>query len=258
MPTSLQITPVTGIPLLKPGDDLARLIVENAAKQGMRIFKGDIIIIGQKAVSKSEGRIVNIENVRPSKKAQKIALKTGKHPGFVQAVLNDTKRILRADKTSFVVTTIQGATCLNGGADKSNVKGENVYVLLPKNPDASARKLEKRIKKIIGKSVGVIISDSRSRPFRRGQVEEAVGLAGIDPLVDYRGKKDLFGYSLRFKNVNAADELASAAELVMGQGTERTPVAIIRGVRRLKFRAIARPSRYLTVSNNEDLFKGTL
>ncbi len=258
MATSVTITPVVGIPFLKPGDDLAQLIVQNTRKQGATIKRGDIIVIGQKVVSKSEGRVIDTQEIIPSRYAIELAKKTGKQPGFIQAVLQDSRQVLKADRAAFIVATKQGSICLNGGADKSNIKGKDTYVLLPKNPDASARKIRSRIQKLTGQTVGVIISDTRSRPFRLGQVEEAIGLAGISPLIDYRGKKDLFGYSLRFKNVNVADELASAAELVMGQGTEKTPVAIISGAHRLKFGKKLASSKYLIVSDKEDLFKGTL
>src|SRR5438034_1161680 len=139
-------------------------------------------------------------------------------------------------------------------AEKSNVKGDSTYALLPQDPDASARRLRKRIRQLTGRQVGVVICDTRSRPFRKGQVEESIGVAGLNPLIDYRGQKDLFGYTLRFKNVAIADELASAAELVMGQGRERTPVAIIRGLTRIRFQDRA-SSKTLEVSSEEDLFK---
>jgi coenzyme F420-0:L-glutamate ligase/coenzyme F420-1:gamma-L-glutamate ligase len=165
--------------------------------------------------------------------------------------------VLRADKDAFIVRTKRGATCLNAGVDKSNVKGGSTYALLPQDPDASARKLRKRIGQLTGRQVAVVICDTRSRPFRKGQVEESIGVAGLNPLIDYRGQKDLFGYTLRFKNVSLADELASAAELVMGQGREKAPAAIIRGLARVRFQNRA-TSKVLVITPEEDLFKGTL
>lgn len=258
MATSIQIVPIKGIPLLNPGEDLARLIVEHARKQKFSLQTGDIIVIGQKAISKTENRIIDITKIIPTIRALKIGRKTGKPSGFVQAVLQDSKLILRADKEALIVRRKDGSTCLNAGIDKSNVPGKDMFILLPKDADKSARKLRSKIRKLTRHNVGVIISDSRSRPFRFGQVEEAIGLAGVNALVDYRGVKDLYGYSLRFKNVNVADELASAAELVMGQGTEKTPVAIIRGVPRLKFGGRQASKKWLTVSRSQDLFRGTL
>lgn len=253
----MEITPLDGLPLLRPGDDLARLIVDRAMKIGVGIKTRDVLVVGQKAVSKSEGRVANLDNVKPSKRAFLLAKKTGKRPEFVELVLRDSKRVLRADADAFIVTTKDGATCMNGGVDKSNVEGDTMYALLPHDPDESARKLRLKISRLTGKRIGVIITDTRSRPFRRGQVEEMIGIAGLSPVVDYRGQNDLFGYQLRFKNVGIGDELASAAELVMGQGREATPAAIIRGLRRVVFQDRA-SSRNVAVNRREDLFRGTL
>ena len=242
---------------MKPGDDLAGLIVDRAMEIGVGIKARDVLVVGHKAVSKSEGRVVNLDDVKPSKRALGLSKKTGKRPEFVEMVLLDSKRVLRADEEAFIVTTKDGATCMNGGVDKSNVEGDSTYALLPHDPDASARKLRIRIRRLTGKRIGVIITDTRSRPFRRGQVEEMIGIAGLSPTVDYRGQNDLFGYQLRFKNVGIGDELASAAELVMGQGREGTPAAIIRGLRRVVFQDQA-SSRNVAVNPREDLFRGTL
>ncbi len=257
MATSVRIFPVTGLPLIRPGDDLARLIVDATKNLGFGIRHGDVLVIGQKAVSKSEGRLVDIEQVRASKRALRIAGRTGRRAGFVHVVLRDSKRVVRADKEALIVTTKHGWTCLNGGVDKSNVEGDRTFALLPKNPDESARRLRTRIRQLTGRRVAVIICDTHSRPFRRGQVEETIGVAGLNPMVDYRGQRDLFGYQLKFKNVAVADELASAAELVMGQGREATPAAIIRGLKRVRFQDRAR-STGLTLEPREDLFRGTL
>lgn len=253
---SITVVPLTGLPLIRPGDDLAQLIVKATGRGGVGIRDGDVLVIGQKAVSKSEGRLVDIDKVRPSKRSKVIARKTGKNPGFVEVVLRDARRVVKAHKEAFIVTTKQGWICLNGGVDKSNVKGPVTYALLPENPDESARKLRNRIRRLTGRRVGVVVCDTHSRPFRRGQVEETIGIAGLNPMVDYRGQRDLFGYQLRFKNVAVADELASAAELVMGQGKEAVPAAIIRGLRRVRFQERARSSG-LVVGEHEDLFRGT-
>ena len=253
----LEIMPLTQLPLLKEGDDLGQIIVSRALKLGVEVRNRDLVIVGQKAVSKAEGRIIDTADVSASARAKQIAKRTGKSPEFVEIVLKESSKVLRADKEALIVRTKRGATCLNAGVDKSNVKGDTTYALLPRDPDASARKLRKRIKQLTGKDVAVVICDTRSRPFRKGQVEESIGVAGLNPLIDYRGQKDLFGYTLRFKNVAIADELASAAELVMGQGRERTPVAIIRGLRRVRLQDHA-SSRFLAIDSEEDLFKGTL
>ena len=253
----LEIAAIDKLPLLKKGDDIAAMIVARAKKLGLGIKNRDIIVVGQKAVSKTEGRVVDIDDVKPSSPALRIAKRTGKRPGFVQVVLRDSSKVLRADSEAFIVVTKDFQTCMNGGVDKSNVKGGSMYALLPENPDASARRLRRDIKRLTGKDVGIVICDTRSRPFRKGQVEECIGVAGISPLVDYRGQKDLFGYTLRFKNVALADELASAAELVMGQGKEATPVAVVRGLGRVRFQRRS-SSRSLMVKTEEDIFKGTI
>jgi coenzyme F420-0:L-glutamate ligase / coenzyme F420-1:gamma-L-glutamate ligase len=253
----VQILPITGLPLVQPGDDLPQLLVEATRKLGWELRDKDVLVVGQKAVSKSEGRLVALTSVHPSKRARAIAKKTGRKPEFVQIVLNDTKRVVRQDKMALIVTTKHGWTCLNAGVDKSNVKGDMNYALLPKLPDASARKIRSRIRRLTGKNIGVIITDTHSRPFRLGQVEETIGIAGMKPLADYRGQKDLFGYQLKFKNVAVSDEIAAAAELVMGQGREKIPAAIVRGLRRIQFQDKAKSSD-LTGPQQDDLFKGTL
>src|SRR3989441_5289365 len=148
MPGAVQILPLSGLPLIKPGDDLPRLIVESARKLGWGLQEKDVLVIGQKAVSKSEGRLVNLGSVRPSQKALVLARKTGRRPEFVQIVLNDSKRVVRADKMALIVTTKHGWTCLNAGVDKSNVKGDQNYALLPTNPDASARRIRSRVRRL--------------------------------------------------------------------------------------------------------------
>ena len=257
MAKSLQIIPIAGLPLIRQGDKLAELIVKAAGNLGVKIRHRDVLVIGQKAVSKSEGCLVDVDHVQPSHRALDLAMKTGRAPGFVEIVLRDTEKVVRADRSALIVRTKHGWTCLNGGVDKSNVKGLLTFALLPENPDASARKIRNQIRALTGRNVGVIITDTHSRPFRLGQVEEIIGIAGLNPLVDYRGKRDLFGYQLRFKNVAVADELAAAAELVMGQGREGVPAAIVRGVTRVRFQEQAR-SKSLVVSRQEDLFRGTL
>ncbi len=253
----VRIIPVTGLPLIQPGDDIAKMIAESLRMAGSPILDGDVLVIGQKAVSKAENRIVNTAGVRPSKKANLIAIRTRRKAAFVQLVLQDSKRIARAGRDALIVTTNQGFTCLNGGVDKSNVEGAETYALLPADPDRSAQGIRKRLKDLTRQTVAVIICDTNSRPFRRGQIEQAIGVAGINPLVDYRGDHDLFGYELKFKNVAVVDELASAAELVMGQGREMIPAAVIRGLKRIKYQDNV-ASTALTVTRTEDLFRGTL
>jgi coenzyme F420-0:L-glutamate ligase/coenzyme F420-1:gamma-L-glutamate ligase len=245
-------------PLIKPGDNIAKIIVETAEKNGLRIEDGDIIVIAQKIFSKAEGRIVNLKEIVPSERAKEIARKTGKSPKFVELVLRETKRVVKASPEILLVEDVRGLVCINAGIDKSNVEGAASFTLLPENPDASAEECRKEIKKLTGKNVAVIICDTYSRPFRRGQVNFAIGLAGIKPLKDYRGKRDLYGYALKVKNVAVADEIAAAAELLMGQAEEATPVVIFKGLRDVVEFCEKSSAKELKIGEEKDLFREAL
>jgi len=246
-----------GFPLVKAGDDLAKMIVETAEKEGASLSDGDVVVIAQKIVSKAEGRIINLKDVVPSKEAEEMARAVLKDPRLVELILRESKEIVKASPRTLIVKTRDGAVCLNAGIDKSNVADRDTYALLPEDPDGAARKLRAEIMKLTGKRVSVVICDTYSRPFRRGQVEFAIGIAGIKPFKDYRGQRDLFGYVLRVKNVAMVDEIASAAELVMGQGKEAIPVAIIKNLNRAE-ESESSSIRDLNISKQEDLFRGTL
>jgi coenzyme F420-0:L-glutamate ligase/coenzyme F420-1:gamma-L-glutamate ligase len=228
MPT-IEVIAIENMPLITKGDDLAKLICNAAKKQNTPIQEKDIIVITHVAVSKAEGNVVNLDEISPSERAKEIALKVGKEPAMVEVILRETKEIVRMRHNSLITETLNGIVCANAGVDRSNVKGERNVVLLPKNPSASAQKIRQEIKKITGCNVAVIISDTHGRPLRMGEINVAIGVAGIKPIRDRRGEKDLFGYVLRIKQTAVADELASAAELVIGQANEGIPTAIIRG-----------------------------
>lgn len=253
---TVSITGLEGFPLIEKGDSLAQLIVAVAGKEKVALSNGDIIVVTHKIVSKSEGRTVRLNDVKPSARAQRISRATKRDPRLVELVLSESKRVIKASLETLIVENRHGFICINAGLDKSNVKGEDTYALLPLNSDESARKIRSEIRKSAGKNVGVLICDTYSRPFRRGQVALTIGSAGINLFRDYRGKKDLFGYVLKVKNSAIADEIASAVELVMGQGAEAIPVAIVKG---LGVKAACDSSaKDLLVSAQEDLFKGTL
>jgi coenzyme F420-0:L-glutamate ligase/coenzyme F420-1:gamma-L-glutamate ligase len=244
-------------PLVKAGDDLAKMIVETAKKNMISLEDGDIVVVAQKVVSKAEGRVVKLRDVKPSERAKKMAKVSSKDPRFVELVLKETKKVLKLSPETLIVKNEKGLVCINAGMDKSNVSGKDSYALLPKDPDESAERIRSRILELTGKRVAVVISDTYSRPFRKGQVEFAIGIAGINPFKDYRGQGDLFNYILKVKNIALVDEIASAAELVMGQGKEAVPVVIIRNLNR------AEPNEVfsiedLSISREEDLFRGTL
>jgi len=243
-----------GLPMIKTGDDLASLIISAAKSNSVDIEDGDILVVAQKVISKAEGRVVELDMVEPSAKALKIAAETRRNPQLVELVLRESKRFLKASQEILIVEDQRDIVNINAGIDKSNVEGANRYALLPIDPDKSARQLRSRIKKLTGKNVGVIISDTYSRAFRRGQVNFAIGLAGVDPFYDYRGTEDLFGYVMQVKFSAVVDELASAAELVMGQGREAVPVAIVRGLNRISFSEDS-SFKNLVIGEREDLFR---
>ena len=249
---------LVSFPLIKPGDNIAEIIVESAKKNGLEIEEGDIIAIAQKILSKSEDRIVRLRDIVPSRKAKEVAKITGKSPKFVELVLSETVRTLKASPEVFLVEDKRRLICINAGIDKSNVKGGGNFTLLPEKPDASAKKCRSEIKKLTGKNVAVVVCDTYSRPFKRGQVNFAIGIAGIKPFKDYRGKEDLFGQILKVKNIATVDEIAAAAELLMGQAKEATPVVIFKGLKDILEFSEECYTEELRISSEEDLFKNTL
>lgn len=225
----VRIIGVKGIPMIKVNDDLGKIICESAEKQGTPILDNDVIIVTQKIVSKAEGRIVHLKDVEPSTFAKSVSTITGKEPELVELILGESRSIVRLTGPHLITETKHGWVCANSGIDKSNVSGGDAVTLLPVNPDRSAFRIRKQIEKLTGKQVAVIVTDTFGRPLREGNVDVAIGVSGIDPILDMRGTKDIFGYVLRVKETAIADELASAAELVIGNAREQIPVAMIRG-----------------------------
>jgi len=230
---SLQLTALANFPLVRAGDDLARLILGALVSSGLRLEDGDILILAQKIVSKSEGRLVDLNGVEPSVRARALSEKCQKDPRFVELVLRESREVLRARPGLLVVEHRLGFICANAGVDRSNIGaevGEGEWVLLlPEDPDAFCRSLQSRLKREAGAEVGVIINDSHGRAWRNGIVGVAIGVAGLSALEDLRGRMDLYDYQLQITQVAAADELASAASLLMGQADEALPVVHARG-----------------------------
>ncbi len=227
----VQVIPVTGLPIIKEGDKLGKLICDAADKQETPIRDGDVIVVTHVVVARAEGATVNLETITPSPFAQHIARKNDKDPALVEVVLREAESIIRMRNGNIITLTKHGLICANSGVDKSNVPGERMVALLPRNPDETARQIRRNIKEQTGKTVAIIISDTHGRPLRDGEINVAIGVAGLMPIRDRRGEDDLFGYTLRVKRTAVADELASAAELVIGQAKEAVPAAIIRGYR---------------------------
>jgi coenzyme F420-0:L-glutamate ligase/coenzyme F420-1:gamma-L-glutamate ligase len=228
MASQVQIIGVAGMPEVRPGDDLAALILEAARGQGADIEDGDVLVVTQKIVSKAEGRLVDLRQVEPSARAQEIAARTGKDARLLEVILRESRRIVRQERGVIICETKHGFVCANAGVDTSNVGG-GVVALLPENPDESAERIRAAIREErAGVSVAVIISDTFGRPWREGHTNVAIGVAGMNPVKDYVGQTDPHGYVLRVSTMAVADELAAAAELVM-EKLSRMPVAIVRG-----------------------------
>jgi coenzyme F420-0:L-glutamate ligase/coenzyme F420-1:gamma-L-glutamate ligase len=225
----IQIIAVEGIPLVKPGDDIAEQIHDAAEKQGTPIQNGDVLVITQSIISKAEGAIIQLDSVTPSEFSKSIAEELHKDPRLVEIILRQAKGIARMGNGHLITETKHGWICANSGVDISNFSGGGGVTVFPPDIDESASRIRRRIHELSGINVAVIISDTVGRPFREGQINLCIGCSGIKPIFDRRGERDLFGYVLRVKLIAVADELASAAELVIGQADEGVPVAIVRG-----------------------------
>ncbi|RNJ77549.1 MAG: coenzyme F420-0:L-glutamate ligase [Nitrosopumilus sp. H13] len=217
----MQVIPVHMPHEITPSDDMPEIVASCG------VSDGDILVVAQKAVSKQEGRIVRLDSIRPSPLAEGIASQYGKDPRIMHLILAESRRIIRMGRGIIIVETNSGLVCANAGIDESNMEA-GYAALLPKDPDASALAMSLKIKEITGNSIPVIISDTFGRPFRMGQTDCAIGVCGLDPILDYAGKRDSFGRNLRVTEIAIADELCAAAELVMGKSLGN-PAAIIRG-----------------------------
>ena len=230
----LTLTPLQNIPLIRQDDNLADILVKSLQDTNIKLQNDDILVVAQKVISKAEGRMVNIATVIPSACALELAEKSQKDSRIVELMLQESSEVLRVRVGTIIVEHKLGFICANAGIDHSNVMGsgnekEEYVLLLPENPDQSARNIREQIKQKTGVTLGVMIIDSHGRAWRNGTVGICIGLSGIPALVDERGWKDLFGYALQNTIVGVADELAAAASLMMGQAAEGTPVVHVRG-----------------------------
>jgi coenzyme F420-0:L-glutamate ligase/coenzyme F420-1:gamma-L-glutamate ligase len=218
----LELRPVEGLPEVRPGDDLASLIAERASLQD-----GDVVVVAQKVVSKAEGQVRDLADVTPSQKALEYGPRLDRDPRLVQVILDESVRVVR-DERVLITETSHGFVCANSGVDQSNTGGGEMVVLLPRDPDASAARMRAALTRLTGRDVGVLVADTFGRPWRTGIVNVALGVAGLAPLVDHRGRPDDDGREMHATVIAVADELASAAELVMGK-TSRVPAVVVRG-----------------------------
>ena len=242
---SLQVIPIKIQKEIESGDNLVDLILES-----FEINDGDVLVFSQKIISKNEGRILSLSSVDPSLLADGIASSYGKDPRLVELILSESKRIVRMENGVIIVETKHGFVCANAGIDESNVK-DGYATLLPDDPDKSANLLKDRIKQKTGKNVAIIISDTFGRPFRLGQTDVAIGIAGLEPILDYNGKPDTFGKIMQVTAIAVADEICSTSELVMGK-VQKCPIAVIRNY---NFSSSTAKIQEMLRSDHDDLFR---
>lgn len=250
MPPRFEAIGIDGIPEIRPGDRVADLVHAAAARQGTPLAAGDVLVVGQKIVSKAEGRLVRLQDVTPSAIALAMARELGRDARLVEVILRESRRVVRMDKGVLIAETHHGWICANAGVDQSNVELDTV-VLLPEDPDRSARGLRERIRALAGVDVAVLIADTFGRPWREGLTNVAIGVAGVAPLRSYLGLRDPAGHTLQATILAVADELAGAAELVMGK-LARIPAAIVRG---LELPVAEEGSKPLLRDPSRDLFR---
>ncbi len=230
----LTLNSLNNIPLIRQGDNLADILVKSLNESNIELQNDDILVVAQKIVSKSEGRMVDLATVTPTNRAIELAQKAEKDPRVIELMLQESNEILRIRVGTIIVEHKLGFVCANAGIDHSNVMGagnekEEYVLLLPEDPDRSARNIREQIKQTTQKNIGVMIIDSHGRAWRNGTVGICIGLSGLPALIDERGWKDLFGFTLKITVVGVADELAAAASLVMGQAAEGVPAVHVRG-----------------------------
>jgi coenzyme F420-0:L-glutamate ligase / coenzyme F420-1:gamma-L-glutamate ligase len=254
-PVRVTMTGLAGVPLVQPGDDLGAIAAAAFAANGVAPEEGDVLVVAQKIVSKAEGRYVDIATVQPSERAIALAAELDKDPRFVEVVLSESKRVVRHRPGLLIVEHRLGFVMANAGIDHSNIgveAGSERVLLLPVDPDGSAHALRQYLIGAFGVGLGVIISDSFGRPWRKGTVGVAIGAAGLPALVDLRGHPDLFGRELLVTETGFADEIAAAAGLLMGQADEAVPMVLVRG---LAWSAPDRPAGFLIRPAEHDLFR---
>ncbi|MBI3841054.1 MAG: coenzyme F420-0:L-glutamate ligase [Thaumarchaeota archaeon] len=225
----MEVFPLVGIPEVRKGSDLARMILDAASTHSFAFKNRDIVVVKQKVVSKAEGRLVRLASVAPTRRALALAAKEGKDPKVVELILRESVRVVRTGHGVIITETRQGFVCANSGIDQSNVP-KGYVALLPLSPDATAKRLRARLQASTRRRLAVVITDTFGRPWRNGQTDVAIGSSGIAPLVSYAGRRDRFGYRLKVTEPAVVDEVAGAAELAAGK-LDQIPVAVVRGVR---------------------------
>ncbi len=250
-PDRLELIALSDMPLVAAGDDLAELIADALQRSDTQLDDHDVLVVAQKIVSKAEGRLVDLATVVPSEQARRRARQTGKDPRLVELILRESVRVVRQTDSLIITENTIGIVMANSGVDQSNIEAGHA-LLLPEDPDRSAVTLRQQLMQRLSKTVGVVIADSMGRAWRKGIVGHAIGVAGVQALVDLRTSLDLFGRALRVTQIGLADEIAAAATVVMGQGGEGRPVVLVRG-----FGGFDQPTnaRELVRDKDRDLFR---
>jgi coenzyme F420-0:L-glutamate ligase/coenzyme F420-1:gamma-L-glutamate ligase len=252
---AITLTPIPDIPLVRPGDDLAALIITACERSALAPGAGDVVVVAQKIVSKAEGRYLDLAQVTPSARASSLAAEVGKDPRLVEVILGESRRVVRQRPGVLIVEHRLGFIMANAGVDRSNVDpamGAEPVLLLPRDPDASAAALRERIVARFCRELAVVVTDSWGRAWRRGTVGVALGAAGLPALMDLRGRPDLFGHALHVTQTGFADEIASAASLLMGQADEACPAVLVQG---LAWSGAPAGAATLIRTADEDLFR---
>ncbi len=249
----IQLIEIPNIPLINPGDDIAQILLNSLKKISIEIKNGDIFVIAQAIISKAENRIIELSSIIPSSEAIEFSKSINKDPRIIELILQESTKVLKYNPHALIVEHKNGMVCANAGIDQSNSGKKDHVTLLPIDSDKSALEIYEKIKANTGKTVGIIISDTQGRPFRNGAINIGIGIAGFkNPVKNFKGKLDLFGYELQTTEVNIIDEIASAAELLMGESDEGFPIILIRGY---KFESGTSNSVKLQRNKEEDLFR---
>ena len=250
----IELTALKNIPFIEPGDNLVEIICNNLEENKQDIHENDVFVIAQKIISKSEGRYIDINKIEISREAQDLATKLKRHPGLIQCVLNESKKIISIEKGVLIVEHNLGYINVNAGVDFSNIPDDkNLALLLPTNPSKSANEIQKRLSKKLNKNISIIISDSMTRPYRLGVTNFALASSNIQSLIDLSGTTDMYGKSLKHTEIAVADEIASAAGILMGQSDEMKPIILIKGFAKNQYEV--NDAFNLIVNSEDDLYR---
>ena len=251
---SLELIALEHFPLIEPYDDLVEIIYKSIKSNNIQIDDNDVIVIAQKVISKAEDRYINLDEIEITDDAKELANKLNKNKGLMQAIINESNKIISTEKNVIIVEHKLGFININAGIDQSNILlDKNLALLLPKNPSKSAKNIQKKLSVIFNKNISIIISDSMTRPYRAGVINFALSSHNIQSLIDLKGEKDMFGNKLRGTEIAVADELASAAGLLMGQSDEAKPVIIIKGFNKSGYKV--NDAFNLIIDESEDLYR---